>query len=81
MAKALYLFPDKIMTAMKELEPSIITRYLVDLAQEFNRFYHEHPILVEDQDLRNARLALVSAVKYTLKNGLELIGLSAPERV
>ena len=66
-AKALYLFPDKIMTAMKELEPSIITRYLVDLAQEFNRFYHEHPILVEDQDLRNARLALVSAVKYSQK--------------
>ena len=80
-AKALYLFPDKIMTAMKELEPSIITRYLVDLAQDFNRFYHEHPILVEDEALRNARLALVFAVKYTLKNGLQLIGLSAPERV
>ncbi|NLN42048.1 MAG: arginine--tRNA ligase [Clostridiales bacterium] len=80
-AKALYLFPDKIMTAMKELEPSIITRYLVDLAQDFNRFYHEHPILVEDEVLRNARLALVFAVKYTLKNGLQLIGLSAPERV
>lgn len=80
-AKTLYLFPDKVITAMKELEPSIITRYLIDLAQEFNRFYHEHPILVEDEALRNARLALVSAVKYTLKNGLQLIGLSAPERV
>ncbi|MFY9177601.1 MAG: arginine--tRNA ligase [Caldicoprobacterales bacterium] len=79
--KTLYLFPDKIMAAMKELEPSIITRYLVDLAQDFNRFYHEHPILVEDDTLRNARLALVSAVRDTLKNGLQLIGLSAPERV
>ena len=81
LVKTLYLFPDKLVAAMDELEPSIITRYLVDLAQDFNRFYHEHPILVEDKDLRQARLALVLAVKYALANGLKLIGLNAPERV
>ena len=81
LAKTLYLFPEKVYTAMEELEPSIITRYLVDLAQDFNRFYHEHSILVEDQALRNARLALVQATKITLANGLRLIGLSAPEQV
>lgn len=81
LVKTLYLFPEKIFTAMEELEPSVITRYLVDLAQDFNRFYHEHSILVEDQALRNARLALVQAVKITLVNGLKLIGLSAPEQV
>ena len=79
--KTLYLFPDIVVSAMEDLEPSIITRYLVDLAQDFNRFYHEHSILVEDEALKNARLALVLAVKHTLANGLNLIGLSAPERV
>lgn len=79
--KTLYLFPDIVVSAMEDLEPSIITRYLVDLAQDFNRFYHEHSILVEDQALKNARLALVLAVNHTLANGLSLIGLSAPERV
>jgi arginyl-tRNA synthetase len=59
----------------------VITRYLVDLAQDFNRFYHECPILVEDISLQEARLALVKAVRTTLANGLRLIGLSAPERV
>lgn len=81
LVKTLYLFPQRIIAAMKDLEPSVITRYLVDLAQDFNRFYHEHSILVEDNDLQNARLALVQSVKTTLENGLKLIGLNAPERV
>ncbi len=79
--KTLYLFPFKVKLAMDELEPSIVTRYLIDLAQDFNRFYHNNSILVEDSDIRNARLALVQSVKYTLSNGLRLIGLSTPERV
>jgi len=81
LAKTLAEFPEKILMAMKELEPSIITRYLVELAKDFNRFYHEHSILVDDEALRNARLAIVRAVKYTLAIGLYLIGLNAPERV
>ncbi len=81
LVKSLYLFPHKVVSAMEDLEPSIITRYLVDLAQDFNRFYHEHSILVEDEALRNARLALVLCVNQTLANGLRLIGLKAPERV
>lgn len=81
LVKTLYFFPDRVISAMKDLEPSIITRYLVDLAQDFNRFYHEHSILVEDKALRNARLSLVLAVKYCLANGLRLIGLDAPRRV
>jgi arginyl-tRNA synthetase len=81
LVKTLNLFPEKILHAMNELEPSIITRYLVDLAQDFNRFYHQHSILVEDQKLQEARLALVWATKFTLANGLQLIGLQAPDRV
>jgi len=79
--KTLYQFPEKVMIALNQLEPSVITRYLVNLAQDFNRFYHEHPILVEDQQLRSARLALVEATRITLANGLRLIGLKPLERV
>ncbi|MFD0711616.1 arginine--tRNA ligase [Paenibacillus sp. GCM10027626] len=77
----LYHFTDKIELAMMKLEPSIVSRYLVDLAQAFNRFYHDHPILVEDAAVRNARLSLVKAVQITLRNGLRLIGLQSPERL
>ena len=81
LVKTLAAFPDKIKQALDDLEPSVLTRYLVDVAQDFNRFYHEHSILVEDKDLRAARLALVQATKHTLANGLKLIGLHTPERV
>ncbi|GGH21926.1 arginine--tRNA ligase [Paenibacillus segetis] len=79
--KALSLFPETIELALVKLEPSLISRYLVDLAQAFNRFYHDSPILVEELALRNVRLALVQAVKITLQNGLRLIGLQAPEKI
>ncbi|NTZ18682.1 arginine--tRNA ligase [Paenibacillus sp. JMULE4] len=80
--RELYLFKERIEQAMERLEPSIISRYLVDLAQKFNHFYHECPILkVEDAELRQARLALVRCVSITLKNGLSLIGLKAPEKI
>ncbi len=79
--KQLLLFPEKIEQAMLKLEPSLISRYLVDLAQSFNRFYHECPILVEEAELRTARLALVRGVQITLANGLRLIGLEAPQRI
>ena len=79
--KELYVFPQRVVQAMEKLEPSIISRYLVDLAQSFNRFYHEHPIVIEEPKLRLARLALVSSVIVALRNGLKLIGLEAPEQI
>jgi len=66
---------------MAKLEPSIVSRWLIDLAQAFNRFYHDHAILVDDPDLRRARLALVNSVRIALRNGLALIGLASPERL
>lgn len=79
--KELYLFPERIQQAMFKLEPSLISRYLVDLAQAFNRFYHECPILVDDEKLRTARLALVRSVQLTLRTGLRLIGIDSPEKI
>ena len=74
-------FGEKVEQAMHKLEPSLISRYLIDLAQAFNRFYHECPILVEDAALREVRLALVKSVQITMRNGLALIGLEAPEKI
>lgn len=74
-------FPEKVRLAMEKLEPSIISRHLIDVAQSFNRFYHGCPIIVDDAALRTARLKLVRATVTVLKIGLELIGLAAPEKI
>lgn len=74
-------FPEIVEDAQRKNEPSIITRHIIDIAQAFNRFYHEHPILVEDEELKKARLAVVFAVKQVLSIGLGLLGIKAPERM
>lgn len=74
-------FPDVVIDSARKDEPSIVTRYVIDLAQAFNKFYHDYPILVDDRELQKARLALVHVCKQTIKNGLELIGVAAPERM
>ncbi|RCX17286.1 arginyl-tRNA synthetase [Fontibacillus phaseoli] len=81
LVKQLSLFTERVEQAAVKMEPSIVTRYLVDTAQAFNRFYHDCPILTQDPGLRKARLALVKGVQITLSNGLKLIGLQAPERM
>lgn len=74
-------FRATIEAAAQNYEPSYIARYAVDVAQSFNKFYNECPILVEDEKLRNARLAVVMAVKFTLHNALALLGVAAPEQM
>ena len=59
----------------------MITRYSVDLAQAFNKFYYENKVMVDDLGERSARLMLTKAVKQTIKKALDLIGLEAPERM
>ncbi|MEK8130507.1 arginine--tRNA ligase [Paenibacillus filicis] len=83
LVRELYIFRERVVQAMDKLEPSIISRYLIDLAQAFNRFYRECPILKSDvpADVKNARLALVKAATIVLTSGLALIGLEAPEKM
>lgn len=82
LVKVLNLFPEKITQARNDLEPSVISRYLLDVCAAFNRFYHDCPVLkVEDESIRNTRLALVSATANVLKNGLTLIGLKTPKNI
>lgn len=79
--KLLEGFPDKIKEAANKLEPYIVTRQLVAIAQAFNKFYHDNPILSSEDDLKQSRLAVVVAVKTVLKEGLRLLGIHAPEQM
>ncbi|MGF7031459.1 arginyl-tRNA synthetase [Paenibacillus mucilaginosus] len=80
--RQLYLFKERVEQAMHKLEPSIVSRYLIDLAQSFNHFYHQCKIVTADEaEVRIARLALTDCFRTTIRNGLALIGLEAPEEV
>jgi len=79
--KKVQQFPEVIKDAQRKNEPSIITRHIIDVAQAFNRFYHDHSILVEDEELKKARLSIVYVVKEVLSIGLGLLGIKSPERM
>ena len=79
--KRMYRVPEVILDAAEKYEPSILTRHLVDIAQSFNKFYHDEHILVEDEDEKLAKLALVSSAKTVIANCLNLRGIKAPERM
>ncbi len=67
--------------AAKDNEPSILTRYIIDVASSFSKYYNECQIIVDDEKLKLARLALVKATGYVLKNGLNMLGINAPEKM
>ncbi len=81
LAKLLYKFPAVIVDAGEKYEPSIVTRHIVDMAQGFNRFYHDEHILTDNEEEQVAKVALVIAAKDAIKNGLALLGMKAPERM
>jgi arginyl-tRNA synthetase len=74
-------FPQLLGDAAKDLGPHAIAFYLRDLASDFHSFYAADRVLVDDQDLRLARIAMLVASKQVLKNGLSLLGVSAPEQM
>ena len=71
-------FPKCVEEAALKYEPSVIARNIMELAQAFNAFYHNHTILAENEAVRLARLVLTAAVRQVLKTGLELLGVAAP---
>lgn len=79
--KLLEAFPSKIVDAAAKLEPYVLTRHLVAISQAFNKFYHDNPILNSEAEVRQARLAVVVAVKTVLAAGLALLGIDAPEQM
>ncbi|MDR1135686.1 MAG: arginine--tRNA ligase [Clostridiales Family XIII bacterium] len=81
LAKLIYRFPDIVLEAGEKYEPSIVARHVVDIAQAFNKFYHDEHILTDNEAEKTAKLSLVLAAKQTIKNGLFLLGIEAPERM
>ena len=79
--KLLGQFPEKIQEAADKLEPFIVTRHIVNLAQAFNKFYHDNSILNSEENTKQARIALVIAVKTVLSEGLAMLGIQAPEQM
>ncbi len=74
-------FPDALQQAAVELAPHQVAFYLKELAADLHAFYNAERILVDDATLRTARLALLLATRQVLRNGLTVIGVSAPERM
>lgn len=79
--KILAGFGDQVEKGAKTLHPHGIFTYLMSLAAAFHGYYNQHKVITGDQDLSRARLALVLAVKKVIRNGLSLLGVTAPERM
>lgn len=72
-------YPEIVENAALTYAPHQITHYLQELAQDFHTYYNAHTFLVEEDTLRHARLSLIAAVQQVLRNGLKILGISAPE--
>jgi arginyl-tRNA synthetase len=77
----LMMYPEVIENAAREFSPHLIAFYLKDLAADFHGYYNATRILVPEEELKHARLALATAVRQVLRNGLALLGVSAPEKM
>ena len=74
-------FPDYVNRVTKNLEPQIIIYYLQGLAMLFHRFYSKNKVLTEDKKLSEARLLLIKSIQIILRNGLNILGISHPEKM
>ncbi|MBT9172496.1 MAG: Arginine--tRNA ligase [Syntrophomonadaceae bacterium] len=74
-------FGQAIERAAETYKPSVIARYLIELAKEFNKFYHQCPVLTADSLRRASRLGLVAATRQVLQNGLSMLGIAAPDEM
>ena len=72
-------YPEALERAALQHEPHLLIHYLRELAQELHTYYNAHQFLVEDAEIRDARLNLICAVKQILANGLGLLNINTPE--
>ncbi len=80
-AKLLYQFKNILIQVTEKEEPSILSRYLIDLSQAYSSFYNNNKVLVEEEEIRNARLYVTKVVGEVLKTGAELLGMQMPDRM
>ena len=74
-------YPEVVAVAAGQHEPHLIAHYLRELANALHTYYNAHQFIVDDEKMRNARLVLISAVRQVIKNGLALLGVSAPDKM
>ena len=74
-------YPERLESAALNHTPHILAHYLTDLARDFHTYYNAHHFIVDDIELSQARLTLISAVKQVIENGLSIMGVSAPEKM
>lgn len=81
LVKQLAKYPETLQHAALNFEPHMLANYLRDLAGDFHTWYNGHKLIIDDAELRNARLTLSVSVRQVLANGLKLLGVSAPEQM
>jgi arginyl-tRNA synthetase len=79
--KLIYNFEDTLIQVTEKNEPSILSRYLIDLAKAYSSFYNENKIILEDKDIQNARIFLTYATGKVLKCGCNLLGIEMPDKM
>jgi len=76
--KTLYTFPERVIDAANKYEPFVISRFVMQVAQAYNKFYHNNNILRADEDIKKARLLLTKCTKDVISTGLGLLGIKSP---
>ena len=79
--KLIYDFEETLIQVTEKNEPSILSRYLIDLAKAYSNFYNENKIIVDDKNIQNARVYLTYSVGTVLKIGAKLLGIDMPEQM
>lgn len=79
--RVLGTFKSVLIRSAERNEPHHVSRFVLDLSQAFNKFYHDNLILVEDENVKKALLALVEATRIGIKNSLNILGMEAPEKM
>ena len=79
--KLIYNFQDILIQVTEKNEPSILSRYLIDLSKAFSSFYNENKIIVEDKEVQDARVYLTYATGKVLKQGADLLGIKMPDKM
>lgn len=79
--KELDRYPTVIKSAAEKYEPSVVARYSMDVAHAFNTFYRDNQVIVDDDKVKTARLALFAVTKEIIKDSLSLLGIHSPERM
>ena len=79
--KEIARYPQVVSDAAEKLEPFVVSRYAIALAQAFNKFYHECQINVEDENIKYTRANIVMITKSILKDALSLLGIQCPEQM